>query len=192
MIGYFLSAPKLLTNATQQAVAIWNTTAGANSMTASAGYGRGGVPSGSEPDKVFDGGNGTYYIAFGDCDTFGINNMSVCGMHTGLHLTLQSGPSLLVAFRLCTGVVSPHGNPRILTIEGSNEPNMNLRYGSSWTLLYRGTSGISNETDPKSFGDTQLMTQNAAWFSSYRILVTSKYALATWVHYSELQLLGYN
>jgi hypothetical protein len=62
--------------------------------------------------------------------------------------------------------------------------------GSSWTLIYNGSSGL--DTDPGRYNDgkVQYIPNNAIWYTSYRILTTSKRGNDTAVQYGEVSLFG--
>lgn len=146
---------------------------------------------GDGPANVFDGNSITKYSAFGTCSSFILDSAVECGKNTGLYLSPQRGVSLLVAFRICTAILYTDRDPITTTIEGSNEPLSALTLGSSWTLIYNGSSGLDLSPGLCSFGVTQWLSSNSFWYSSYRILTTSKRNTGNYVHYSELELLGY-
>ncbi|CAF4413989.1 unnamed protein product, partial [Rotaria magnacalcarata] len=59
----------------------------------------------------------------------------------------------------------------MITIEGSNSNSTELTRGSSWTLLYNGSSGISTNQSRLTYGSIQLLPKPSAWYASYRFLV---------------------
>lgn len=79
----------------------------------------------------------------------------------------------------------------MMTIEGSNQMGTALSQGSSWTLIYNGTTGLDDDPDRKNIGVMILLPMNLKIFSSYRLLITSKRGNGNLVQYSELQLFGY-
>ena len=138
---------------------------------------------------MFDSNTITIYSAYGACNYYTI--LTSCGEKTGLYLSLARGTSLLVAFRYYFAAsASSLIDPMTVTIEGSNQVASALLSGSSWTLIYSGSSGLDYIGLGQS-GTEQWLFNNTIWYSSYRILVTSKRGVGNLVSYSELQLLGY-
>jgi hypothetical protein len=78
-----------------------------------------------------------------------------------------------------------------MTIEGSNQIGTSLTFGSSWTLLYNGTTGLDIDTGPSNAGVKQTLVNNQLQFSSYRFLITAKRGYDTCAEYSEIELYGY-
>jgi hypothetical protein len=78
-----------------------------------------------------------------------------------------------------------------ITIEGSNQSSSALLFGSSWTLIYNGSSGLDSDPGRYTFGLTQFISNNVISYESYRLLITSKRSLSNAVQYSEVQFLGY-
>ncbi|CAF3874554.1 unnamed protein product [Rotaria magnacalcarata] len=158
-----------LATSTETVYALWNTTAGSDSNLASNGTGIGKYYSVHGPDTVFDCNTVTKYVNFGDC-----NN--------------TRGASFLVTFRLATANSYPQRDPLIISIEGSNSNSTELTRGSSWTLLYNGSSGISKNQTRFTYGSTQWLPKHSAWYASYRFLVNlamNNGASIPFVQYSE-------
>ena len=183
-------APVKLTPITQTAYAIWNTTAGKNSRSASAGASIGQFISGEIARNVFDGNTTTTYASYGGCSD-SVDPRLDCGEGTGLYLSLSRGAALLVAFRICAASSCLNCDPITVTIEGSNRPSSALTYGSSWTSIYNGSSGLDVDPGASHFGVIQWLEDSSLWYSSYRLLVISKRDIGKFVHYSELELFGY-
>lgn len=78
-----------------------------------------------------------------------------------------------------------------MTIEGSNQSGAALTLGSSWTLLYNGTTGLDIAGAINTAGIQQRLDNNQRSFDSYRFLVTQKRGADTCVEYSEIELYGY-
>ena len=114
-----------------------------------------------------------------------------CGENTGLHLMLRRGPSLLVYMIIRTGATVPERDPLTITIEGSNARPSSLFLGSSWTLIYSGSSGLLVDPGRSQFGQQINMTGNTVWYSSYRILVITKRGVSNAVQFGEIELYGY-
>ncbi len=107
-------------------------------------------------------------------------------------LTLKRGISLLASIRFCAAPSLPERDPMTITIEGSNQPSSSaLLLGSSWNLIYNGSSGLNSDPGRTSFGMTQTIPNNVLWYNSYRLLITSKRNISNAVQYSEVQLFGY-
>jgi hypothetical protein len=114
-----------------------------------------------------------------------------CGNNTGLYLSPQRGSSLLLAFRFWTADNCSLCDPYIITVEGSNKPQPVLPSGSSWTLIYNGSSGLQTDPGRYSFGQMIWLSNNIVYYSSYRILIVLKRGLASFVQYSEVELFGF-
>jgi hypothetical protein len=84
--------------------------------------------------------------------------------------------------------ISP--DPLMITIEGSNYNESELTFGKSWTLIYNGTTGLTNDPGTRNFGMLQLASTLLMPFTSYRLLVTSKRSESNAVSYSEFQMMG--
>jgi len=78
-----------------------------------------------------------------------------------------------------------------ITIEGSIQPSSALLLGSSWTLLYNGSSGLDSDPGRSSEGVIETVTNIISSYNSYRLLVTSKRNSSNAVQYSEIELFGY-
>lgn len=138
---------------------------------------------------VFDDIISTNYNSFGSCN---ISYSALwCGDKTGFYVTLKNGPSLLRAFRIRSGHYKAARDPLTVTLEGSNLPSAYLTLGSSWTLIYNGSSGLAIDPGRSLFGETQTISNNSIWYSSYRFLVTAKKDSEVSAEYSEMQFLGY-
>ncbi|CAF3307063.1 unnamed protein product [Rotaria socialis] len=182
-----------LSTITETVYALWNTTAGSNSNLASNGSGIGKYSSAHGPDNVFDCNTNTKYVNFGGCNNTA-SGSPTCARNTGFYLTLQRGPSFLVAFRLATADSYPQRDPRIISIEGSNSNFTELTRGSSWILLYNGSCGISINQTRKTYGSIQWLPNNSAWYASYRFLVNlamNNGVSIPFIQYSGVELLGY-
>ncbi len=118
-------------------------------------------------------------------------SLLICGANTGVYLTLERGASYLIAIQFSAANNLPARDPLALTIEGSNQISSALALGSSWTLIYNGSTGL--DTDPGRYNDgtVQYIPNNIISYSSYRLLITSKRSIQNAVQYSEVMLLGY-
>ena len=180
-----------LTSLNETVYAVWNTIVYQNSTLSTVGSSVGNYYTGQSPAQVFDQSTGTKYVSFGACNsTYGASVIQ-CGQNTGLYLTLQQGSSLLVAFRFWTANSYPLRDPMNITIEGSNQPTSALLLGSSWNLIYSGSSGLDTDPGRLSFGQMQWLSNNTVWYSSYRLLIQTKRGGGNFVQYSEFELFGY-
>ena len=168
--------------------AVWNTSAGDDSLASSSGYSNSQYWYLDSPQNVFDGNLSSVFAIYGVCNVSftGIE----CGLNTGVYVTRQKGPFILTAFRIVTGHVSRNRDPIMLTIEGSNQNGATLILGSSWTLLYNGTAGLDIHPGILKAGTRQTIVDNQMQFASYRFLVTEKRGNHTCVEYAEIQLFG--
>lgn len=165
---------------------VWNTSIGRNSTPSTPGTCTGCYETSETPGKACDNLLNTKYLNYGD----GISASSTSGLKTGFYLELQRGSSLAVSLRLCTGNDSPERDPMVVSLEGSNLSGAALTLGSSWTLLFNGTSGFQTDPGRQTCGPMHSLN-NTIYYKSYRFLVSAKRAVSTSVQYSELQLFGY-
>ena len=178
-----------MTSTNETVYGIWNTAAGSDSWPSFLGNSTGCYFPNEEPKRAFDQLNGTKYTNFGVCNS--TVSRPQCGLNTGLYLTLQRGRSLLLNVRFCTGNNVLARDPFTVTIEGSNQPSTALTNGSSWSLIYSGSTGLQNVTGRTQCGANQTLQYNYLWYNSYRILVTSKRGNDHATQYSEVELFGY-
>ena len=171
--------------------AVWNTSAGRNSSSSSAGENIGNYYPLHTPGKAFDGSTSSKHLNYGSCNDSASTSANLCGQNTGVYLSPKREISLLLGFRFCTADSFPERDPMIITLEGSNRPSNKLTAGSSWTLIYNGTSGLDTAPNRSTCGDIQWLPNNSVWYTSYRILVSKKRNSGNYVHYSELELFGY-
>ena len=178
----------MLTSADDIVTGLWNTVASDNSTVSLPGNCSGCFWPTEYPEAALDQTN-LRYINFGACGRY--NSNLGCGENTGLHLILRRGPSLLVYMIIRTGVSLPAWDPLTITIEGSNERPSSLFFGSSWTLIYSGSSGLLVDPGRSQFGQQINMIGNTVWYSSYRILVTTKRGVGSATQFGEIELYGY-
>ncbi len=180
----------LITSTNEIIYGLWNTTAGVNSMLSSPGNSSGNYNPNEIPSNAFDQNITTKHSSYGICNRTASGSLQ-CGTNTGLYLTLERGISLLTSIRFCAAPSLPERDPMTITIEGSNQPSSALLLGSSWNLIYNGSSGLDSDPGRANFGMTQAISNNALWYNSYRLLITSKRNISNAVQYSEVQLFGY-
>ncbi|CAF4337407.1 unnamed protein product, partial [Adineta steineri] len=168
--------------------AVWNVSAGLNSLRATAGTSMGQYWYTESPQNVFDGNLTSGICSYGRCNY--IYDADDCGQNTGLYATAQNGAFILSGFRIAAGHLNRNRDPLLITIEGSNLAGSTLTLGSSWTLIYSGTSGLSIDPGRNAFGQTQVIANNNLAFASYRILIIRKHGYDTCVGISEIQLLN--
>ena len=137
---------------------------------------------------AFDQQSATKYTNFGSCtpSQWGYT----CGEKTGLYLTPIRGLSCLQSVRFCTANDIPERDPLTITIEGSNQTSSELTLGSSWTLIYNGSSGLDTDPGRQVYGQIQHIS-NYAWYRSYRILATKQRGYHSSIQYAEIELKGY-
>lgn len=166
--------------------AVWDTRAGGNSTPATAGYTQGSLYPPGLPNSLFDGDLTT------TLDMYGVCNISYygaeCGENTGVYAVSRRGAFVLTAFRIGTGYYGSSRDPMFMTIEGSNQTDSSLTLGSSWTLLYNGTSGLAVHPGLFSWGIKQTVSNNSLAFTSYRFLILSKRDSESCVEFSEIQV----
>ena len=180
----------LLTSKNETIYGVWNTTAGCSSTLSVPGNSTGNYNPNEIPNNAFDQNITTKHSSYGICNRSASGSLQ-CGADTGVYLTLERGASLLASIRFRTAATVPDRDPMTITVEGSNQAPSALLIGSSWTLIYTGSSGLDADPGRSSFGVTQLISGNGLWYSSYRLLITSKRNISNAVQYSEVELYGY-
>ena len=159
-------------------------------MPAVSGYYMGSYWPTEPPEGVFDNNFNTTYCGYGLCN-YAYANIT-CGQNTGLYLTLNTSYFALVAFYFGTCIQSSLRDPLTITIEGSNQNQSSaLTLGSSWILIYSGTTGLAKDPGRAKIGAIQVIPSPFMVYSSYRLLVTSKRASGTCASYSEFVMIGY-
>ena len=166
--------------------AIWNTTAGQNGSPSTPGTGIGTYWSGDSPKNVFDGNWASSFASYGVGNASWWSNTS--GVNVGVYLTIPTSPFILKAFRFITTTNTYNRDPMKLTIEGSNLVGSALTLGSSWTLIYNGTTGLDIDPGRTQPGVQQILNGNVSPFSSYRFIITKKRYIDTCVNYAEIEL----
>ncbi|CAF3636555.1 unnamed protein product [Rotaria sp. Silwood1] len=171
-----------ITRAGDTIVGIYSTLAGGSIG------GSDGVFSNSQeyPSMAIDGSTTTKYLNFGTLSNPGIN--------TGFYVIPKiSNASIACSILFATANDFPQRDPITVTLEGSNTTSTNtLMSGSSWTLIYNGSTGINALVDPGR--NTYVPPQNfsnAKAYAAYRLLITSKRSSEYSVQYSEAQIWGY-
>ncbi|CAF5019323.1 unnamed protein product, partial [Rotaria sp. Silwood1] len=178
-----ISAPILLTSTNETPYGIYETIASGDSNPSTSGMGSGNYPPNENPSNAFDSNVTTKYLNFGTDEV-------EWGLNTGLYLTLQRGTSIAMGLRFSTANDFPNRDPLFVTLEGSNQSNASLNLGSSWTLIYSGSSGLATDPGRYSWGEIQWFS-NSIPYASYRLLITQKRGSENSVQYSGFQLYGY-
>ncbi len=169
--------------------AVWNTTAGGNSTPAVSGDYTGTYWPSQPPQNAFDNNITTEYTNHGSCNY--TTGSLTCGTNTGLYLTFNSGPMTLIVFYFITDVDLSERDPMTITIEVSNLNRSAFTLGSSWTLIYNGSSGLTQTLGRSTMGMKQIVSNVSIPFASYRLLATSKRGIQASVSYSEFVIIGY-
>lgn len=178
----------LTTNRYEVIFGLWNTTASGNSVLATEGLGVGKYDAMYPPQNIFDQETDSSYISFGSCSNRAASLS--CGIRTGFIVIPAQGGTLLLAIRFSTSANTPESDPLTITIEGSNETSSTLILGNRWFLIFNGSSGLDVDPGRSTNGAVQCFTNNSAWYTSYRVLVTSKRGISNSVQYSEVRLFG--
>lgn len=141
---------------------------------------------------LFDGNLTTKHVSLGPMggDTF----IDGKGVNTGFVLVFRGARSaVLEAFQFGTSDDDPRYDPSTVKIQGSVANDLlDAAMGSSWRLVYNGSTGIDEKNDPGrcEYGVLQSVHHLTA-YKIYRILVTSQRGRAIGVQYSEVRLFGY-
>ena len=181
----------LITTNNETSRAIWNTTVGGDATLSTEGFSQGNYPGAQGPNTLFDQNNLTKYVSFGVCNSTIGGSSANCGVNTGVYLSLQRGPTLLLGFQFMTPNSFYERDPINITIEGSNRNASELMLGSSWTLIYTGSSGLENTTARFTYGEMRFLSNNTRWYSSYRLLIQMKRSTGNFVQMSAWDLYGY-
>lgn len=96
----------------------------------------------------------------------------------------------LVGMRFVTALSMHERDPLTMTVEGSNQAPSALTLGSSWTLIYNGSTGLVSDPGRGNNGIIQNFS-NSISYSSYRVLVTSVRNFTYATQYAEVELIGY-
>ena len=136
------------------------------------------------PARAIDNSTETKYL------NFGAKLLTLTsGTDTGFYVTPSiSNASRVVTLRFATGNDLEQRDPLAVTLEGTNSTSLDI--GSSWTLIYNGSTGLESNPGRKRYGVQQNFT-NTIRYASYRLLVTSKRGIASAVQYSEVQIIGF-
>ena len=167
---------------------LWNTVASSNSTLATPGFGIGNYIPTEAPQNAFDQNTNTKHLSLGNCNSY--DEAMECGTNTGFCITFLQGPTLLLAIQFTTANDWAERDPLRITIEGSNANSSALIRGTSWSLISAMPTGLDVNPGPKADGMPQCTPNNTIWYTSYRILITSKRGYANSVQYSEVKLLG--
>jgi hypothetical protein len=179
----------LLTNTNETVYPVWDTIAGGNSKAATPGDFAGNYYYEEIPAYALDQNIATHYTNFGYCDWSLL--LPICGTNTGFYLTLGRGAALFLAIQFVTASDIPVRDPITITVEGSNQTTSALTLGSSWTLIYNGSSGLDIDPGRSKNGITKNISNNIIWYNSYRLLVTSIRGDGSSAWYSEVRFFGY-
>jgi hypothetical protein len=177
-----------LTRSGDKIVGLYNTRAGQNTGGFNGIYSN----ANEQPPCAIDSNTLTKYLNFGGTDCSGCTVYQP-GIGTGYFVTPSiSNATVARALFFATANDSPNRDPITVTLEGSNATtDAQLHQGSSWTLIYNGSTGISSTV---SIGRVTYAAQqtflNLKVFASYRLLVTSQRDNDSAVQYSEAQIFG--
>ena len=167
---------------------IWKTIAGGNSSVSTSGSSTSQYWPGESSENLFDGNPISAYTNHGLCNSSNSIPM-VCGVGTGFYLTLTGGPFTFIGFYISTQNVDQNRDPLTFTIEGSNAGQSLLPSGSSWTLIYNRSTGLTPNPGRNVYGALQMLSRPWIPFASYRFLVTSVRGSPTCASYTELVML---
>ncbi len=168
---------------------IWNTTAGGHSTESLPGVDIGSYWESASAEKLFDMDLETVYTNHGECTAFSLKSEK-CGVNTGFYITLNNGSFILAQFQIAASGILNSRDPVTMTIEGSNRNSSELTLGSSWTLIYEGSTGLEGYRAESRYGSKQILSDSSKSFTSFRILITSILGEATCTSYSEFMMMG--
>ena len=139
---------------------------------------------------AIDGSLHTKYLNYGNHGSMLVSIFQP-GMNSGFYVTPSiSSASIARGLLFATANDAPGRDPITVTLEGTNSTALNS--SSSWTLIYKGSTGISASTIPSryTYGDLQTFSNTVA-YKSYRLLITSQRGYGDSVQYSEAHIMGY-
>jgi hypothetical protein len=176
----------ILTSAGDPITGLYNTTAGEATGAKDGRY------SGSHenPPKAIDRNITTKYFNHGGRGGYGTPVVAP-GVGTGFYVTPRaSNASVAVALRFATANDRVARDPLGVTLEGTNATNLDL--GSSWRLIYNGSTGISVTPilSRLTYGIQQNFSNTVA-YRSYRLLITAQRGTDDAVQYSEVEIIGF-
>ena len=157
-------------------------------MNASIGTSSGQYPSNQVPSMCIDFNSTTKYLNYGTGIIIGPSS-NTAGVKTGFYTVLSVGAAVVNSLQMQTANDFPARDPITCTLEGSNATGAALSIGSSWTLLYNGSTGVNATLDPGRYNWTKIQRISPlSSFTAYRFLVTSQRSSDTCVQYSEFRL----
>lgn len=176
-----------ISNVGDTIIGLYNTSAGQST----GGYDGLYASSVELPPQAMDDNVNTKYVNNGINGSFTANLLNP-GANTGFFVIPSvSNASLAVAVRFATANDYPNRDPITITLEGSNESNTTaLHLGSSWTLIYNGSTGLLPVNARRTYGVQQNFS-NTQRFRSYRLLITTQRDLTDCVQYSESVIIGH-
>ena len=179
----------LLTSSIEVVNGLWNTTAGGPNSLATLNSGVRYYPSSEGPQNALDQTN-KKYLSFGNCAVAGANQVD-CGINSGFYVTPKQGATLPLAIQFITANDAHDRDPLSITVEGTNATSSALMLGTSWSLIYTGATGLNADPGRQANGQFQCISNSTIWYTSYRVLVTSKRGVSNSVQYSEVNLFGH-
>ena len=170
-----------LTRTGDTILALYNTTAGGSTGGKNGSWWQ---PTEHTPSAI-DHNVGTKYL------NKALGGSAGAGINTGFYVIPSiSNATVVLGLHFATANDCPERDPISVTLEGSNSSDLDL--GSSWTLIYNGSTGISASSDPgRMVYAPQQRFLNTVPYKSYRLLVTSKRGNDNCVQYSEAHIIGY-
>lgn len=178
-----------ITRAGDPMMGLYNTSAGQSTGGSNGMYS--GVA--EMPDNAIDGNLNTKYLNFGFQGIMGAV-LNEPGINTGFYvIPTISNATIATALLFATANDFPSRDPITITLEGTNATTVaGLNLGSSWILLYSGSTGIHPTiASNRAAYVAQQNFSNTIAFRAYRLLITSQRNLTDCVQYSESQILGY-
>ncbi|CAF1366403.1 unnamed protein product, partial [Didymodactylos carnosus] len=177
-----------ITNYADAIVGVCNTQAGGNSSPVTQGGGNCQYYNANQsPMAAIDDILSTKYLNFGSATSS--TTSPVAGVGTGFYVTPVNGATLLSGIVFVTADDYPARDPLTITVEGSNNLSSSLTLGSSWTLMYNGSTGLDTDPGRNTYGIFQAISATIS-YTSYRVLITSQRGTEDSVQYSEAHLIS--
>jgi hypothetical protein len=99
------------------------------------------------------------------------NDAGSAGIDTGFVVTPHLGATVVTGVQFATANDVPDRDPLTITLEGSNAPDADKAKGNGFTLIYKGTSGLTNDPGRSTWGQVVAFA-NTQSYKTYRVLIT--------------------
>ena len=148
-------------------------------MNAFIGTSSGQYPSNQVPSMCIDFNSTTKYLNYGTGSISGLSS-NTTGVKTGFYTVLSAGAAVVNSLQMQTANDFPARDPITCTLEGSNATGAALSIGSSWTLLYNGSTGINATLAPGRYNWTKIQRNYFPFIQLYRLPIPRHVTTQLW------------